>query len=371
MNSIPGAESMADRLVRYAGTRNAIRAEEAARALHIPVSTARHILNGMVERGHAVRLRPIGCCHAKHDHYRMVKRARPSASAWWARFVEATRAPDRDIPMLHLSPRLARRAAHWGITILMLSAAGWTAPAQSPGSPKPDLDTLDGLVGEWLDLKTEIADEQRSWDEKRRQWNEEIRLLRQEAESLQAEIDEADAFTSSVERERADALARKEAIEAELQEVRTVLERAEADLRRWRDTVPASLRTSLAAAFRSLPADRDEAESLSLSKRGRTVAALYSQIESLQNRFHVVREMLEVEGVRRQVDVLYAGLARGFAVSPGDDWAAVGTPGENGWTWTRADPQADAIRLAIDVFQQRETARMVSLPVETSGEVQP
>jgi len=244
--------------------------------------------------------------------------------------------------------------------------AGHVAAGEA-GEARDDLDTLDALVERWLALRATIAEEKREWEARREQWEEEIALLEREAGTLKKEMDEGDTFASSVEKKRAEALARKERMESELQKLRAVLDRAETDLRRWRERIPPALMASV-TGFDALPATQTEAGKRPLTKRAQTVAALYTQIETLQNRFHAARETLDVAGTRRQVDVLYIGLARAFAVSPANDWAAVGVPADAGWTWTLSVEDAQSVRRAIDVLSRRETAQLVTLPMRVLRE---
>lgn len=241
-------------------------------------------------------------------------------------------------------------------------------PLQTMAGPvEGSLNELDALVGRWMTLRTTIAEEKRQWSERRDQWRDEIRLLQQESAMLKKEISRGDTFASSVENERAAVLARKAHMESELEKLRGVLDRAEADLKKYRNVIPEGMAAPLVALFKALPETQRQADKLPLTKRAQTVAALYSQIETIQNRFHAFHETLDINGVRRQVDVLYVGLARSFAVSPADDWAAVGMPRDDGWAWSEQDEEAAVIRAAIDIFNQKKTAGLVTLPMQVSG----
>lgn len=256
--------------------------------------------------------------------------------------------------------------------IMALVVAGWLAATQGPAlGDEVKLGDLNGLVGQWMSLRTALADESREWTARESQWQEEIALLEQEAGTLQKELDETREFSSSVEKTRSVVLARQEQGKKELKELQEVLARAEADLRKWKKQLPSGLRENLAAGFRLLPAGRDEAENLPLTKRAQTIVVLYTQIESLLNEFHGVSETLELDGVRRQVNVLYMGLAVGMAVSPTGDWAAVGIPGESGWGWTPVLDQAEAYARAMDIFNRQETAQLVELSMPKLKEVTP
>jgi hypothetical protein len=243
---------------------------------------------------------------------------------------------------------------------------------QQPRDRSVSLQTLDRLVQQWMTLRTTLSEEQRAWEEREAQWKDEIKLLAQEAETLGREIAKGSGRATSVEAERAELLARKEALEDVLERLRPALDRAEAELRAWRVWIPESLRDGMTAAFRGLPKSQEQADQQALSKRARNAAALYTQIESLQNALHVTRQMLDTgAGARRQVDVLYIGLARGFAVTPDSDWAAIGVPDEAGWAWTPAPSNAGMIRKAIAVVNRQQTAQLVELPLQVAGEVTP
>lgn len=246
------------------------------------------------------------------------------------------------------------------------ATAGENAPAHVP------LATLEQLTEHWIELRTTIAEEERTWREQRAQWLREIELLQEQDASLKKEIAEGEVFASSVDQERAAVIARKEAMAQELQQLKQVLDRAEADLKLWKILLPDGLREPLSGAFRSLPANQTAADRMQVSRRVQNVVMLYSQIETLHNSFHVTSETLPAEsGTRRQVDVLYIGLARAFAVAPNNDWAATGTPSANGWQWTTTLDNAADIRKAIDVLNRHQTAQMVTLPMQISGEVLP
>ena len=170
--------------------------------------------------------------------------------------------------------RLGARRRWAGAAALIVGlAAGLPAPAQGV-----ELDALAGLVGHWMELRTTLADETRDWAARRQQWQDEIDLLEQEEAALTREIEDNRRFSSGVEQNRSAALAREAEGERELKALRAVLDRAEADLRSWEPRLPPGLRDPLASGLGALPANRDEAKNLALTKRARTVAALYAQI---------------------------------------------------------------------------------------------
>ncbi|HSV99991.1 MAG TPA: DUF3450 family protein [Sedimentisphaerales bacterium] len=232
-------------------------------------------------------------------------------------------------------------------------------------APMVSVSDLDALVGRWMDLRSAIADEKRSWQARQEQWQEEIRLLEAEKKKLRDDLEEFNRVASSAEQDRAGVLARKEAMAGALKDLHPVFDRAETRLRTWEPLVPVPLREGLAKGLTALPATQPQADKQPLTERGQRTATLYTVIESLHHECHATQEILDTgAGQRRQVDVLYLGLARGFAVSTDDQWAAVGTPCEGGWVWQSRPEIARQVREALQVLNRQKTARLVTLPMQ-------
>ena len=249
---------------------------------------------------------------------------------------------------------------HTGLTCLLLLG---TAHAVA-GAETNSLPALEGLVREWTRLRVEIAEEERGWAEKETQWRAEIDLLGRETAALTKEIDHASQIGASLQQERLEGLREKERLAGMLDALPPLLDRAETALRAWPDRLPPPLREPLDPAFQRLPKDRAEADRMSTGARLQLIVALYSEIEKLQHDFHPVKEILALpDGSRKEMDVLYLGLARAFAVSRDGAWAAIGAPVAHGWTWEVRPRIADNVRRAIDVCRREHTAEIVALPL--------
>lgn len=260
---------------------------------------------------------------------------------------------------MNIGIKLKSRIVFLAAICIALSALD--AMSEDKESP---LGSLDALVGRWMGLRTTIAEEKNEWNLREKQWQNEINLLEKESDSLKKEIDAGDSFVTSVDKKLASTQSRKELTEKELTKLNSVLGLAESDLRKWEKRIPAGLRMKMGVSFDAIPRTVEDSDKMLITKRAQTVVALYTQIESLQNQFHSIHETLNVNGVRRQVDVLYVGLARAFAVSAGNDWAAVGVPTDDGWTWITRSEEAGRIRQAINILDHQDTIRLVSLPMQ-------
>jgi len=250
-----------------------------------------------------------------------------------------------------------RGIARWLASGLLLLAVD--VPLAEEGGR---VESLEALVEQWSALRRTIAQEERDWEAQRRRWEDEIALLKKEKAELSAEIEEARLTGRGIEEESERVLREKERLAALLEEMPPVLEEAEAALTLWPDLLPPPLYEKLAPAFRRL---RDVDKAPSRSARLQHVLGLYTEIEKLHRDIHVVKELLRMpDGKRREVDALYLGLSRAFAVSQDATWAGVGTPtGEEGWRWEARPELAGEVRNAIRVFRRERTAELVELPL--------
>jgi hypothetical protein len=256
--------------------------------------------------------------------------------------------------------------------LLSVLAMAACLPAQSAAAETNvaplSVHSLESLVSEWVGLRSEIAAETRGLREKKLQWTEEIKLLETEKLELEKEIADADALVTSAEQKRADLLESNRRMQEALAGLEPVLDRAEAELRLWKTRIPASLGAELVPLFSRLAVRQSPGADRGVAERLQVVIALYTQIESLQCGVHVAREVLSFgAGGRREVDVLYMGLAAGFAVSPDNRAAAIGTLSKGGWTWKPRDDLAPGIRKAIAVFNREAAARFVTLPLSIAS----
>lgn len=249
--------------------------------------------------------------------------------------------------------------------VLFLSLAA--GPAEEPGSVS--LGDLDALTGRWIELRGQLAEESRLWENRKTRWEEEIRLLREESEILKQELAAGRDFRTSYEEERTQQLARAEQAASELRRLEEVLEKTVRELTRLFPIIPESLGQSLPLDAAELTAEKSGENAR--VRRSQELLAVLSGLEAMQNRFHVERERIETGGQRRQVDVLYLGLARAWAVSPDGTWAGIGRPGETGWEWTAGGVDPLQVQKALQVHNRQITAELVPLPLHISGEDQP
>jgi hypothetical protein len=226
---------------------------------------------------------------------------------------------------------------------------------------------LEGLVAQWVALRSQIAAEQQAWERQRLHLQRSTELLRKEAAELARDLAESQDTIAALDVQRAGLQERRDELRRILQAMQPVLDSAEEALLSIRDTLPASLGGSLHDAMGKLPETSEQASSVTTARRLQLVIAIYTELEKLHNGYHWAKEIVDAEDGRRiEVEVLYIGLTCAFAVSPEGEWAAVGRPGAAGWTWEPRPALGPQVREAIDVLHRRRTPKLVHLPLRVS-----
>ncbi|MDE0838651.1 MAG: DUF3450 family protein [Kiritimatiellae bacterium] len=254
------------------------------------------------------------------------------------------------------------------LCLLVLFGLSWCQPALCGDTPDGELGQLEALVGQWTKLQLSISEEERSWASKEAQWNSEIDLLKREKEKLELAAAEDTAILDDQSSQGIQRIVERDRLRASIDALGPILERAESDLRPWPDRLPPLLRAPFIEIIRNIPTTASQRDSRSKVQRLQTVFSAYEEIERLQNAIHVGVEMVAMQdGSRREMDVCYIGLARGFAVSADQSFAAVADVSDTGWHWEAAPQWAPSIRRAIDVIHGRHSAEWVTLPFQVKG----
>jgi hypothetical protein len=251
--------------------------------------------------------------------------------------------------------------------MVMIAVAVCLLTVDGGAADNRPLSTLEGLVGQWVDLRGQMAQEQRDWELQSARWKQESDLLQQEDEALDSALSRLTDVGESGQARRADLMARRDRLQREREGVETVLTHFEPQLSGLRMLVPDSLmRADLEEAWRPLPEAGDKPAGV--TARLQRVLSVLSAIESLQSKTHVTRAMIALPGQpRRQMDVLFLGLACGYAVSADDTLAAVGCPTPEGWVWRSLSVDAAAVRRLIEIANKSIAPELVSFPIGSAG----
>lgn len=259
----------------------------------------------------------------------------------------------------------------WFLTAQMLLAGGLIFPSllmagESGDSP---VRLLEGLVGRWVDLRGQIDGEERSWAAQSEQWRQETALLCVEQEKLTAALATLEEAGETRQERSADLLARRDQLRSTLEQVDGVLRRIQPRLAALQSLVPPSLLTvELASALRPEPVKEGDSSDV-VARLQRMLGALQA-LDSFQSGIHSTRALIALPtGTRREMDVIFFGLARGFAVTADDRTAAAGYPTADGWLWKALPESAPAVRRLLQIAKQEEPPVLVPFPVAGGADV--
>jgi hypothetical protein len=253
-----------------------------------------------------------------------------------------------------------------------LLLAGWlplVATAESPGPRE-----LETLVGRWVDLRAQADSEQRGWASQSAQWRQEMGLLETEQARLNQQLAALEQTGESQQELRANLMERRESLASALLQVDAHLTRLQPGLAALLPLVPEpllteDLKTALLPAVAAVP---PAGGAPGAARRIQQLLGALQEVERLHNAVHTVKALIALPGEpRRQMDVVYIGLARGFAVTADGGTAAAGTPAVDGWHWRPVPALASDIRLLIRIASREVPPALVSFPIGGETGVQP
>ena len=281
--------------------------------------------------------------------------------------------PNVNLPMLGQSPpgivqglELLRAGLSkaWNFSAAHLPMPGICAAlllAAAPLRAESDLSAFEAMVGQLTELRLQQSRAEQAWQEQQPQLEREAELLRRERDLLKQELEGYRGEQSSLAEERADLVEKRERLQTALKDLDPALRRAELGLRELQARIPATLLGEYARVFAELPADDAAAAAQGVGARLQRVLALYSHVQKLQHDISVTRELIALDGGRREMDVLYLGLCAGYAVSGAS--AALGSPAEEGWNWRAAEGLAGPIAGAVAIYRREQPASLLALPL--------
>lgn len=232
-------------------------------------------------------------------------------------------------------------------------------------NPAVHADTLESLVEQLTEVQQQVELEKQNGLEEQKRLQNMLMLLEKEKAMLEKEVKKMEKDKHAGRVERIQWLADKQRLEKALSSNQLVLEHIEADLQKWQTGLPPALAKEIDSLFGRLK----QAGNRSVSHRMQTVITINTKIENYQKSINFVKEVLkDSKGNPREMDVLYIGLAAGYAVAVDGKAAAVGTPGLKGWQWQWRPQLAGQIKKAMAFYSHQQIADFVQLPVKLERE---
>jgi len=225
--------------------------------------------------------------------------------------------------------------------------------------PVPTPASVREQVEQWAKLRQEAIRLEEDWEWKRGiiENNTEALRKRQEAIRKQTQLIQA---TSANELRRMDELQdRASAAQASIDQIGENLDDTVARLMALRSQLPPRLSRALELPYLSLTDD-----SLPPGERMQIVMTIFNRCAQFNKSIHLSQESVALdEGEEKMLEVLYWGLAQGYALDRQAGKAYRGYPEDGAWIWVPEAGIADKVAQAIDIFNEDQDPAFVSLPV--------
>lgn len=240
---------------------------------------------------------------------------------------------------------LDRCSKHWKMVLIVLL----TGTAASSAN---DTAILQDLVGQWVELRGQIAEERRAGTAATATLEHERTLLQAEKKRLELALKQERARTNAQR-------AKQHSAEVELSRLLNEQKELEEALGAAHPLSEGSIPAAL--AFDQLIGGRTPHETLN------NALTYFTKLEQLQCSTHQVHELHPTPQGVREVSVIYLGLSAGFAVTDDASWAAVGLLDQQGdWQWTERN---DLAKQLLAASAHTNETQLPLLPL--SLEVQP
>lgn len=218
-------------------------------------------------------------------------------------------------------------------------------------------------VRQWVEAKKTLAAERASWAEEKQRLTELNTIRRAELSELQAMATNMTDRLDAAVAKRADLESTETSLKTELAAIEQRVAAWETTLRPKLATLPQPLLDTLAEPIGRL----QDGVKAPVENRMRDLVFVLAEISAFHHDVRIHRELQEIGGASREVDVLYLGLAQAFYVNKNGTLAGRGQAGPDGWTWSARNDLAADIRSAIDMSRKDRAPGMLRLPISPAS----
>jgi len=234
-----------------------------------------------------------------------------------------------------------------------------------------DVDDLEKLVGQWIKLKKEIAQTDAKWQKQKKILASEKMLLQQQNNELNGLLKKKQEQKNRANEElntQKQKCQQKEKLITNLQNLLLINEEF---LHRWSDKLPELLKQEIQLSTQELQEKNRTVTLANFAKRFQNILGLYSNLQQLNNSIHCGKMLMKNQKREFEAEVIFLGVAIGYAISPDGKWAAVGIPDKTSWQWQwQNNPKlATTIKQAISSYRKESAGKFVLLPVKAKQEV--
>jgi hypothetical protein len=241
----------------------------------------------------------------------------------------------------------------------LVLALVWAASARAEAPLVEARSTLE----KWVETRQLISKARSDWQSDKELLGQTVALYERELKSLDEQMSKVSTNTTQVAREMADADALKKSSVGGLERARQFAVEFEGKLKQQASKLPVPLQDTLKPLLARMPADPANTKMLA-AERIQVMVGVLNELDKFNNAVNVFSEKRRNgKGEDVSVQTMYVGLGAAYFVNDTADFAGVGAPGANGWEWTLKPELAPAVREAVKIYRNEQTARFVPLPV--------
>jgi hypothetical protein len=218
-------------------------------------------------------------------------------------------------------------------------------------------------IQQWVELERRIASEGAAWEADRALSENLIAIYRDELDLLEQQIADSRDDVSAAEAERAELVAKNEALNEITDLFLKQIIEVEMGLRALHPLLPTPLQQELSPAYAAMP-ENPQTSTSAIGQRMQPIVAMLTQIQRFNNTVTVVQNFRSFgQGEPIQVDEIYFGTGAAFYVDRSGVNAGIGFPGENGWIWEPQEGIANKVMTFLAVYRGTRQAEYINLPV--------
>ncbi|MGJ8650371.1 MAG: DUF3450 family protein [Opitutaceae bacterium] len=241
---------------------------------------------------------------------------------------------------------------------LGLVAAVSALPLAAQDSIQETRNTLD----QWVQTRQIISKEQNDWKLEHSMLKDTEAMLNKELKRLDESLEDLKASASAADEDRTQLAAEKEELVAAAAIVEGQIGALETQLHAIVKSFPQPLVDKIKPLIRRLPDDPEKTE-LTLGERVQNIVGILSQADKFNTTITQTSESREIdEGRVVEVRTLYWGLAMAYYVDASGEYAGIGIPAADGWTWPKIEGAGEQIKRLLDVYEGSGEIQFVEVP---------
>lgn len=215
----------------------------------------------------------------------------------------------------------------------------------------------------WVETRQLISKTRSDWQADKDTLEQTIALYERELKSLDDQMSKVSTNNTQAAKEMAEAEASKKSSNEARERAAQFATDFESRLKQVVPQLPAPLQDIVKKDMARIPADPANTKLLA-AERMQVCVSVLNELDKFNNAVNVFNEKRKNnQGEEVAVQSLYVGLGAGYFVNETGDFAGLGSPGVNGWTWSNQPQIAPTVQDAVKIYRNEQTARFVTLPV--------